>query len=235
MTGKIHSFQSLGAVDGPGVRYVAFMHGCNLRCGYCHNIDVCKGEYREYTPDEVMKKLLNYREYFGDEGGLTVSGGEPLLQSEFVCELFKLCKKEKISTALDTSGSIFNESVKALLQYTDTVLLDIKMTDDNSYKKYIGCGIKEPLNFLRYADSLGKRVWIRHVVIGGLNDSEESILRLKDLCSEFKCIEKTELLPFKKICKTKYDAMHIEFPFEKYDEPKADTIHRLTEIITKKC
>ena len=157
-----------------------------------------------------------------------------MLQSEFVCELFKLCKKENINTALDTSGSIFNDSVKDLLNYTDMVLLDIKMTDNESYKKYIGCDIDAPLQFLNYIDNLGKKIWIRHVVVGGLNDTDEGILKLKNICADFKNIEKIELLPFKKICKTKYDSMKIDFPFDCFTEPTSEDIKRLNKILTDK-
>lgn len=232
MKGKIHSFQSLGTLDGPGIRYVVFMHGCNLHCGYCHNIDVCRGEYTEFTADEVLNKICNYREYFADEGGVTVSGGEPLLQAEFVGELFEKCHASGINTALDTSGSLFDERVKKVLENTDLILLDLKMTNDEDYKKYIGCGIDRPIAFLEYADSINKRVWIRHVVTEGVNDSDSSILRLKEICSRYKCIEKIELLPFKKVCKTKYDSMNIEFPFDKYNETSFKTIERLQDLLS---
>lgn len=231
MKGKIHSFQSFGTVDGPGVRFVVFMHGCNLSCGYCHNIDVCRGEYEEFTSDEVLEKVLRCRDYFGKDGGITVSGGEALLQAEFVAELFEKCHKNHIHTVLDTSGSLWNESIEKLLNYTDMVLLDIKMTDDNLYKKHIGCELSAPLHFLDELEKRNIKTVIRHVVVGGLNDTKENILKLKELICDKKCVIKTELLPFRKICSEKYKEMGIPFPFEKYDEPNEETIHNLSEVL----
>lgn len=232
MKGKIHSFQSLGTLDGPGVRFVTFLHGCNLHCGYCHNVDVCKGEYTEYSPEEIMEKILRYREYFGNDGGVTISGGEPLLQTDFVAELFTLCKKNNIHTALDTSGSIWNDKVKELLNLCDLVLLDIKMTNDRDYKKYIGCSIDTPLAFLDYLESNHIPCYIRHVITGGLNDTADNIKALKKIISGKRCIEKVELLPFKKMCAQKYQAMGLDFPFASYTEPSQDVIDFLNNILT---
>ena len=146
MTGRIHSLQTLGTLDGPGVRFVVFMQGCNLRCGCCHNPDtwdITMG--REVTVDEIVEKVIRYREYYKDNGGITVSGGEPLLQAKFVCELFARCHAEGIHTCLDTSGSILGAEVKALLKETDLVLLDMKYTDEDSYEKYVGCSMAKPV------------------------------------------------------------------------------------------
>lgn len=218
LVGKIHSFQSLGTLDGPGVRFVIFMHGCNLHCGYCHNIDVCHGEFQEFSTHEILEKILRYKDYFGENGGVTVSGGEPLIQAEFVSELFELCHKHNIHTVLDTSGSILNENVYSVLDNCDMVLLDIKMTDDEDYIRHIGCNINAPLRFLDELESRNIPCWIRHVIIGGLNDTVENVQNLKSLIAKKKCVKKTELLPFKKICMTKYQQMGLTFPFEKYDE-----------------
>lgn len=232
MKGKIHSFQSLGTLDGPGVRFVTFLHGCNLRCGYCHNIDVCKGEYTEYTPKEIMEKILRFREYFGKDGGVTLSGGEPLLQADFAAELYSLCKENNIHTALDTSGSIWNDNVKELLKLCDLVLLDIKMTNDTDYKKYIGCNIDTPLAFLDYLEENHIPCYIRHVITGGLNDTEDNIKALKKIISGKRCVEKVELLPFKKMCTQKYEAMGHEFPFASHKEPTEDVMDFLNNILT---
>ena len=231
MTGKIHSFQSLGTLDGPGVRFVVFLHGCNLHCGYCHNIDVCRGDFNEFTPEEILEKILRCKAYFGQNGGVTVSGGEPLLQAEFVTALLKLCKKNGIHTALDTSGSILTDGALKLLDFCDLVLLDIKMTDDLSYRTHIGCGMNAPLSFL---DELEKRqipCWVRHVVVGGLNDTAENILRLKSLLSDKTCVQKVELLPFRKLCAQKYETMGIPFPFVSYHQPETDTMKKLNEVL----
>ncbi len=231
MLGKIHSFQSLGTLDGPGIRYIIFMHGCNLHCGYCHNVDVCKGDYKEYSADEIIGRVVRFKEYFSDEGGITISGGEPLLQAEFLNELFDLCKENGIKTCIDTSGSLWNEEINKLLDKTDLVLLDIKMTDDELYQKHIGCPIDKPLNFLNKIQEKGKRCWIRYVVVQGLNDSEDEIRRLKKLCDLYNCIDKIELLPFKKICKTKYVEMNMEFPFDIYSETSQEIIDKLYKIL----
>ena len=232
MTGYIHSFQSLGATDGPGIRFVAFTQGCNLRCGCCHNPDTWKmNEGKEYTAEDVANRAARYKEYFGNEGGITVSGGEPLLQTDFVKEIFELCHKAGINTCLDTSGSILNDSVKALLEVTDRVLLDIKYTTDELYKKHAGCEMKPVLEFLDYLNKKEIPVTLRQVIIPTLNDNEENILELKKIASEHKCVDKTELLPFRKICQVKYDNMGLKFPFAHIPEPSAETMNKLKSML----
>ena len=230
--GYINSIQSLGALDGPGIRFAVFLQGCNLRCGCCHNPDTwdLKGG-TEYTPLEIVQKAERFREYFGKEGGITFSGGEPLLQVDFVREVFSLCKEKGINTCLDTSGSILNDKIKKLLSVTDRVLLDIKYTDEQSYKDYVGCSLEGVLNFLDYLDQNKIPVTLRQVIIPTLNDNEDNILRLKDIAESHKCVDKIELLPFKKICQVKYDKMGIPFPFAHLPEPKRDKIKVLEEIL----
>ena len=230
--GYINSIQSLGALDGPGIRFAVFLQGCNLRCGCCHNPDTwdIKGG-TEYTPLEIVQKAERFREYFGKEGGITFSGGEPLLQVDFVREVFSLCKEKGINTCLDTSGSILNDKVRGLLSVTDRVLLDIKYTDEQSYKDYVGCSLEGVLNFLDYLDQNKIPVTLRQVIIPTLNDNEDNILRLKDIAESHKCVDKIELLPFKKICQVKYDKMGIPFPFAHLPEPKRDKIKILEEIL----
>lgn len=230
--GYINSIQSLGALDGPGIRFAVFLQGCNLRCGCCHNPDTwdLKGG-TEYTPLEIVQKAERFREYFGKEGGITFSGGEPLLQADFVREVFSFCKEKGINTCLDTSGSILNDKVKKLLSVTDRVLLDIKYTDEQSYKDYVGCSLEGVLNFLDYLDQNKIPVTLRQVIIPTLNDNEDNILRLKDIAESHKCVDKIELLPFKKICQVKYDKMGIPFPFAHLPEPKRDKIKILEEIL----
>ena len=232
MKGIVHSFQSLGAIDGPGIRFVVFTQGCNLRCGCCHNPDTWKiGEGTEYTAEEVVKRAVRYKEYFGAEGGITVSGGEPLLQADFVREIFELCHKEGINTCLDTSGSIMNDSVKALLKETDHVLLDIKYTCDSLYKEHAGCGMQTVLDFLDYLNAENITVTLRQVIIPTLNDNEENILALKKIADSHKCIDKTELLAFRKICQVKYDKIGIPFPFAHLPEPDKKTMAKLNKIL----
>ncbi len=229
--GRIHSFQSLGTVDGPGIRFVVFMQGCNLRCGCCHNPDTWDmSQGTEYTAEEIIAKVLRFREYFGEKGGITLSGGEPLLQSDFAYEVFTLCHENGINTCLDTSGSILNDSVKKLLTVTDRVLLDIKYADDELYHKYVGCSFEKPLEFLSYLNEQSVPVTLRQVIIPTLNDTAENICFLNKLSKKYSCVDKTELLPFRKICQVKYDDMKIDFPFRDIPVPikgKMDELNKL--------
>ena len=235
LTGKIHSFQSLGTVDGPGVRFVVFMQGCNLRCACCHNPDTQSFDGgRLYTPEEILRKVTRCREYFGKDGGITLSGGEPILQAKFAHRLLSLCHAEGINTCLDTSGSLLNDDVKALISETDRVLLDIKYTTDDDYHRYVGCSIEPVLNFLKYLNEKNVKTTLRQVIIPTLNDSEENILRLKKIILENPCIDKTELLPFKKICQTKYDNMNIPFPLAHLPEPKPSDMKKLETLLNQK-
>lgn len=232
MTGQIHSFQSLGAVDGPGVRFVVFMQGCPLRCAYCHNPDTWafdKGE--ACTADEIVKKALRYRSYFGSEGGVTVSGGEPLSQWEFVYELFEKLQAEGIHTALDTSAHGSLSGAEKLLTVCDLVLCDVKFAEEESYHKYTGGNLRQVLDFLELCEKAQKKVWIRHVVVPGMTDGAEEIKRLKTLISPFSCIEKVELLPFHKLCLEKYEKMGIPFPLKDTDECPKETIEKLNQLL----
>lgn len=232
MKGRIHSYQSMGTLDGPGVRFVVFMQGCRLRCGYCHNPDTWKmGEGAEVSPEEVFQRVLRYRNYFGTEGGVTVSGGEALLQADFVAELFALCREAGVHTALDTSGSVWNDGAKRLLDMTDLVLLDIKMTDEEAYSKYIGCSLKEVLAFLDELQSCQISTWVRQVIVPGVNDTAENIERLNGLIAGHSCVQKVELLPFRKLCKEKYERMGIDFPFDKYPEATAKQVSELQKLV----
>lgn len=228
VTGRVHSVQSLGTVDGPGVRFVVFLQGCHLRCKCCHNPDTWKMESgTEYTPEELLKKAMRFREYFGEKGGITLSGGEPLLQADFAFQLFKLCKENGIHTCLDTSGAILNESVLHLLSVTDRVLLDIKYTNAAMYPENVGCSLDAPLQFLSHLDRMGISTTLRQVIIEGVNDSAENIQKLKAIATQNQCVDKIELLPFKKICQTKYDALNISFPFGNLPETAPETVQRL--------
>ena len=230
--GNVHSIQSLGTVDGPGVRFVVFLQGCNLRCGCCHNPDTWEmGGGTAYTPQVIVQKATRYKEYFGEVGGITLSGGEPLLQADFCREVFALCHSEGINTCLDTSGSILNDSVKILLEFTDRVLLDIKYTNDADYREYAGCTLNAPLEFLAYLESRKIPVTLRQVIIPTLTDNEENVKKLKEIADTYSVVDKIELLPFRKICQTKYDNMGIEFRFGKLSEPTADRIEFLKKHI----
>lgn len=232
MIGRIHSFQSLGTVDGPGVRFVVFMQGCPLRCGCCHNPDTWEfsgGE--QYTPHEVLKRIVRFKEYFGSTGGVTVSGGEPLLQAEFVKELFELCHKNGINTCLDTSGCLLDGSVKELLKVSDRVLLDIKYTNEELYREHVGCELSDVLEFLKILNSEKIPTTLRQVIIPTLNDGESDVMQLKAVAEGVACVDKIELLPFKKICSVKYGQMGIPFRFEDFPEPSAEQMDRLNILV----
>lgn len=213
MEGRISSVQSMGAVDGPGLRYVIFLQGCPLRCKYCHNPEtwsIESGTLR--TADDLCRTVTRYRTYFGDTGGVTVSGGEPLLQADFIAELFEKMHREHIHTALDTSGAGDLEKAEKVLRHTDLVLCDLKFTSEADYRENCGGSLRHTLEFLKLTEKMSIPVWIRHVVAPGLTDTPESIRAVKSLCEKFSNIEKIEWLPFKNICVPKYKSIGIPFP-----------------------
>ena len=232
--GLVHSIQSLGTVDGPGVRFVVFLWGCNLRCGCCHNPDTRykKEDAKEYTPEEILALAERCKEYFGKEGGITVSGGEPLLQAKFVKELFTLAKERSINTCLDTSGSVMNDEVIELLKVTDRVLLDVKYTNDADYKEYAGCSIDAPLSFLAALDKMGIKTTLRQFIIPTKNDTAENVELLNNIARVHPNVDKVELLPFKKICAVKYDALGIPFPFANIPTPTTEKMTELRSLIS---
>lgn len=214
--GFIHSYETFGTVDGPGIRFVIFLQGCPLRCCYCHNPDTwnISNSLIKETPLEVFKRIEKYKKFFGKNGGVTISGGEPLLQDKFICELFKLCRKNGIHTTLDTSGYIFNNKVKEVLSYTDLVLLDIKSINPEIYKK-ITC--VELNNTLVFADFLEKNkidFWVRHVVIPELTDNNKDLKDLAEYLSKFKYLKKVEILPYHNLGILKYEKLGIEYPLK---------------------
>ena len=230
--GRVHSIQSMGTMDGPGIRFVVFAQGCPLRCKCCHNPDTWDTEGgKQYTAEELAARAVRYREYFGKEGGVTVSGGEPLLQAEFVRELFERCHEQGINTCLDTSGCMLTDSVKAALEVTDRVLLDIKYTTDQLYRENVGCGIQMPLDFLEYLKLKNIPTTLRQVVIPTVNDNEENIAALREIARRCPNVDKVELLPFRKICQVKYDKMGIEFPFAHIDTPTAGRMAELEGML----
>jgi len=235
--GLISSTQSLGAVDGPGIRFVIFMQGCPLRCAYCHNPETwdVRGGY-EVTAGEMLKKVVRYKGYFGEEGGITISGGEALLQLEFVTELFRLCKENDVNTALDTSGIGWSDAEKLskLLEYTDLVICDIKFKAEEDYIKYTGGSLKKVMEFLDILSERNIKTWIRQVIVPGINDDEESVKRLNELAGRYDNIEKVELLPFRKLCVGKYEAMNLEFRLKDTPETSDKKIEELYEFVKRK-
>ena len=185
----------------------------------------------EYTASELAKKALRFKEYFGEDGGVTVSGGEPLIQADFVREIFELCHENGLNTCLDTSGCILNDKIKALLEVTDRVLLDIKYTSDEPYRENVGCSIDTPLAFLDYLLENNIPTTVRQVIIPTKNDTKENIIALREIITTHKNVDKVELLPFRKICQVKYDKMELEFPFAFVPEPTAEKMKYFEELL----
>lgn len=212
--GKIHSVESMGLVDGPGIRTVLFFQGCKLRCKYCHNPDTWQMQSgKEMDVNEIMKMLRRFQPYYGDTGGITCSGGEPLLQIEFLTELFKACKKENISTCLDTAGYGYG-NYQELLDYTDLVILDIKHYLPQKYNELTGGDISLPTVFLDAVKEHGTPLWIRHVVVPNLTDDEEHIKGLGEFIKSIPNVEKVELLPYHTLGVEKYKVMGINYPLK---------------------
>lgn len=232
MIGKINSIQSLGTLDGPGIRFVIFMQGCNIRCHCCHNPDTWEvNAGKEISDEELINIAIRYKEYFKNNGGITVSGGEPLIQARFVYEVFKKAHENNINTCLDTSGCILNEDIKLLLSQTDKVLLDIKYYNDDLYEKYVGCKLSNVIDFLSYLDRCNINVTLRQVIIPSLNDNIENINFLKSLKNTYKCVDNIELLPFKKMCESKYNNLNIDFKFKDKNEPNEALMKKLNDMI----
>ena len=232
MTGRVHSLESFGSVDGPGIRFVVFLQGCPLRCAYCHNPDAwAMNAGTEMEAEELFRKIRRYKTYFGETGGVTVSGGEALMQPEFVTELFRLCHADGINTCLDTSGCVLDERVMALLDETDTVLLDIKMTTEEDYREYTGGSLRQTMDFLRELHRRKIPTWIRQVIVEGFNDTEENVARLNELIAPYDNITRVELLPFHTMCRPKYEKLGIEFRFGTYPDTRSATVERLQKLV----
>lgn len=216
MIGRIHSFESFGTVDGPGVRFVTFMQGCPLRCLFCHNPDTWdpKGKCQyEFTPEQLRDEVVKYRSFI-KSGGVTVSGGEPLMQSEFVAEFFRLCHDEGLHTALDTSGAIITDKVLKVLDNTDLVLLDIKTMDAELYPTLTGVKQNNNLAFLDILEERKIKTWVRHVVVPNLTDNDEWLRKHGEHVSHYDCVEKIEILPYHTLGTYKYEKLGEKYKLE---------------------
>ena len=224
LKGYVHSLESFGSVDGPGVRYVIFLTGCAMRCQFCHNPDTWNMQAGTlYTTDELLKTAMRYRTYWGEKGGITVSGGEPLLQIEFLTELFRKAKEQGIHTTLDTSGNPFTreepffEKMQELMKYTDLVMLDIKHIDDEKHKVLTGCTNENILDMAKYLDEIGKPVWIRHVLVPERSDEDVALEKLHEFIEELGNVEKVEVLPYHTLGAYKWKELGYEYPLEGID------------------
>ena len=203
---NIHSFETFGTVDGPGIRFIFFMQGCGLRCKYCHNRDTWNiNGGKKYSVDDIFNKIIHYKNYIYPSGGVTASGGEPLLQARFLIELFKRLKKEGIHTCIDTSGMFkITDEIKELLSLTDLVLLDIKHIDNEKCKDLVGFSNKLELDFARYLSDNGIKMWIRQVLIPSYTDNKDDLIKLRDFIKSLKTVDKFEILPYHNMGKFKW-------------------------------
>lgn len=232
--GRIHSFESFGAVDGPGIRFVLFMQGCPLKCKYCQNRDTWNPKGGEvYTVDQVVKKILRSKPYIdSSDGGLTVSGGEPLLQANYLTELFKEIKKHKIHTAIDTAGSIkINDSIKEMLEYTDLVILDIKHIDNEKCIELTGSSNINELNFARYCSDNNIDLWIRQVLVPGYTDNENDLKKTREFIKSLKTVKNVEILPYHNLGKFKWDELKEKYLFESVRVPTNEEIEKAKKIL----
>lgn len=238
---KIHSFESFGTVDGPGVRFVVFMQGCPLRCLYCHNPDTWDtGAGSEYSVDEVYEEIMKYYNYIKD-GGVTLSGGEPLLQIDFVIALFKRLKAAGLHTCIDTSGIVYQEDnlvlmekLETLLQYTDLFLLDIKQMDEAKHIRLTGMSNTNPKRFAQFLDQHQKTFWIRYVLVPGYSDEEVDVNALKTFLDTLHHVARIEVLPYHTMGITKYEKMHLEYPLKGVDAPSKDLIVKVRKMLEVK-
>lgn len=239
VVGAIHSIESFGSVDGPGVRYILFLHGCPLRCKYCHNPDTWANskETMEMTPQEALEKALKYKTYWGNEGGITISGGEPLLQIDFLIELFKLAKKEGVNTCIDTSGANFTREepffskFNELMKYTDLLLVDIKHINDQEHRELTGRSNANILDMARYLSDIEKPVWIRHVLVPGITDKDEYLMELDKFISSLKNVKKVEVLPYHTLGTFKWEELNIPYQLEGVNPPSSERVENANKIL----
>ena len=235
MKGYIHSFESLAAVDGEGLRYGVFLSGCPLRCIYCHTPDTWFKSENEIDAGSLVAKISRYKTYFGEDGGVTFSGGEPLLQAEFIKSTLPYFAKHNINYIIDTSGVVeLTPTVCEVLENSQSVLLDLKFWDKDSYKEYTGGNIESVLKTLAYLNSIGKKTVIRTVIVPGINDKEEILDKYLELLSEFSCITKYELLAFHTMGFFKYENLGIENKLKDTDPLSHDVLDRLQAYINNK-
>lgn len=230
---KIHSIETFGTVDGPGIRFVTFFQGCNLECKYCHNRDTWDINQGTYIGvDELVSTIQKYKTYIMPNGGFTASGGEPLLQPYFLISLFKKLKEENIHIALDTSGMIeITEPIKELLSLTDLVLLDIKHIDSDKSKELTGFSNEKELKFAKYLSDNNIPIWVRQVIVPGITDSTEDLLKLKDFIKSLNTVEKVELLPYHNLGEYKWEKLGLEYNLNGVRQATSDDIKRAKEIL----
>ena len=238
MKGYIHQLESFGSVDGPGIRFIIFFAGCPLRCKYCHTPDtwdMMKG--KQYTADELLDEAITCREYWGTKGGITVSGGEPLAQIDFLLELFTNAKKRGINTCIDTAGGPFTregewfEKFKRLMNVTDVLLMDIKHINEEEHIKLTGHTGKNIIEMFRYLDEINKPVWIRHVLVPGITDNDEYLIQTRDFIRTLGNVQRVEVLPYHGLGAMKYKDLGIDYVLKDTNSPTAERVQNAREIL----
>ncbi len=238
LLGNIHSVESFGSADGPGVRYIVFLKGCNMRCKYCHNPDTwAAANGQQLSAEEVLQKALRYKSYWRNNGGITISGGEALLQIDFVTELFRLAKEKGVNTCLDTSGNPFTREepfyakFEELMQVTDLFMLDIKHMDEEAHRKLTGQTNVNILDMARCLSDHGKAMWIRHVLVPGITDDEEQLKQLRAFIDTLQTVERVEILPYHTLGVYKWKELGIPYGLEGVNPPTQEQVRRAKEIL----
>lgn len=236
--GFVHSTETFGLVDGPGVRFIVFLQGCPMRCRYCHNPDTWAVHTgMSIDSDELLTKALRYRTYWKESGGLTVSGGEPMMQMDFVCSLLGAAKAEGVHTAIDTSGILFTRTepafskIREMLAATDLVLLDLKHIDDDAHRDLTAHSNHAVLDFARYLSEIGKPVWIRHVLVPGVNDDDASLMRLDAFIKTLTNVQRVEVLPYHTLGVAKWAKLGMDYTLDGVKSPDAESVARANELL----
>ncbi len=235
--GFVHSLESFGLVDGPGVRFVVFLQGCAMRCKYCHNPETWNSGGEEWDAESLWRRVSRYKKYWGKDGGITVSGGEPLLQMEFVTELFRLAKDNGVHTAIDTAGQPFSdrpewlEGFKALMEVTDLVILDMKEMDEEAHKALTGKSNTNIIAMARWLSDNGKAMWIRHVLVPNLTDGIDDLENMHEFISSLKTVERVEVLPYHTLGLSKWVSMGIDYPLNDAKVPTQEQVEQAEKIL----
>lgn len=237
-TAFVHSFETFGSVDGPGIRFVVFLQGCKMRCLYCHNPDTWKQNVGdEFTVEQILNRALRYRTYWGEDGGITCSGGEPLLQMDFMIEFFKALKAEGIHTTIDTAAGPFTREepffskFKELMEYTDLVMLDLKHIDNDKHIALTHVPNTNILDCARFLDEIGKDVWIRHVLVPGYTDNDADLEKLHEFVATLKNVKRVEVLPYHSFGAFKWDEMGIPYKLKEVDAPSIESVEHAKKIL----
>lgn len=235
--GYIHSLETFGLVDGPGVRFVVFLKGCAMRCKFCHNPETWQAGGDVFTPQELFDRVIRYKKYWKDNGGITVSGGEPLLQMDFVTEFFKLAKAQGVHTTIDTAGQPFSDDpnwlsrFEELMSVTDLVMLDLKDMDENAHKELTGVGNANILQMAKWLSDHNKHMWIRHVLVPGVTDDEKDLENMHNFISTLKTVDLVEILPYHTLGLSKWISMGLDYPLDGVPTPTKEQVEKAEKIL----